>query len=147
MQHMLGLETKNSGLAIFLSFIIPGLGQLYAGKVVRGVTMLLLTFVIYGTTIFCFRENSRTLQFINNTIAIETGATLHRSFQEAWGEMQPLVRQASWLFLGGVASAILSLFWWAWSMVDARKLCEANNRRVYELAHAGLRPNVGVDAT
>jgi TM2 domain-containing membrane protein YozV len=34
--------TKNSGLAAVLSLILPGLGQMYAGKIARGLVFLLV---------------------------------------------------------------------------------------------------------
>jgi len=40
---------KNSGLAIVLSFFLPGLGQLYAGHIARGLAMVFTTLFL-GTT-------------------------------------------------------------------------------------------------
>ena len=34
--------TKNSGLAALLSLIIPGLGQMYAGRIARGLVFFFL---------------------------------------------------------------------------------------------------------
>jgi TM2 domain-containing membrane protein YozV len=36
------IETKNSGLAAVLSLIIPGLGQMYVGKIGRGLLILFI---------------------------------------------------------------------------------------------------------
>ncbi|MCZ7383629.1 MAG: zinc ribbon domain-containing protein [Candidatus Methanoperedens sp.] len=44
-------EKKNVALAVVLSFLIPGLGQIYCGKVARGVGILVLSilmFMIFG---------------------------------------------------------------------------------------------------
>lgn len=35
-------ETKSEGLALVLSFLIPGLGQMYDGKIVRGLGFLFI---------------------------------------------------------------------------------------------------------
>lgn len=36
------LHEKSAGLALFLSFLIPGIGEMYVGRVKRGVALLLL---------------------------------------------------------------------------------------------------------
>jgi len=42
--------TKNHGIAALLSLIIPGAGSIYANKVGKGITLLILT--IIGYTLF-----------------------------------------------------------------------------------------------
>jgi TM2 domain-containing membrane protein YozV len=41
-------ETKSSGAAIVLSFFWTGLGQLYAGRIARGLIMMVLTPIIWA---------------------------------------------------------------------------------------------------
>jgi len=38
---------KNAGLAAALSFIVPGLGQIYNGQVTMGIVMFILTILLY----------------------------------------------------------------------------------------------------
>jgi len=54
-------QTKNSGLAVLLSFLLPGLGQIYNGEILRGVLMMIavsalstlyLTHVVFGDAVF-----------------------------------------------------------------------------------------------
>jgi len=40
------LKEKDAGIAAVLSLIIPGLGQMYVGKVGRGIIILLITIVL-----------------------------------------------------------------------------------------------------
>jgi TM2 domain-containing membrane protein YozV len=44
-------KIKSSGLAVILSFFIPGLGQIYTGKIGMGILLLILG-IIFG--ILCF---------------------------------------------------------------------------------------------
>ena len=39
------VEQKSSGIAVILSFFIPGLGQIYVGKISLGVLLIILDFV------------------------------------------------------------------------------------------------------
>ncbi|MEN6593241.1 MAG: hypothetical protein ABFC12_08385 [Methanobacterium sp.] len=43
---------KNPILAAFLSFLLPGLGQIYVGKTVFGLVLIVLTFIISTLAIF-----------------------------------------------------------------------------------------------
>ncbi len=43
----IGHTDKNPALAAFLSFLIPGLGQLYAGETTRGIIMLIIAFIVF----------------------------------------------------------------------------------------------------
>ena len=40
-------ETKNILLAVFLSLLLPGLGQLYAGKTDRGIAFILIAIPLW----------------------------------------------------------------------------------------------------
>ena len=50
-RHSYSLARKNRWLGAFLSFIIPGAGSMYAGKVKTGLLMLILTLIGYLTFI------------------------------------------------------------------------------------------------
>jgi TM2 domain-containing membrane protein YozV len=43
---------KNPILAAFLSFLLPGLGQIYVGKTLFGLGLIVLTFIISTLAIF-----------------------------------------------------------------------------------------------
>jgi TM2 domain-containing membrane protein YozV len=45
-------EKKNVALAVVLSFLIPGLGQIYCGKVARGVGIFVLFMLIFSMFVF-----------------------------------------------------------------------------------------------
>jgi len=46
------LMAKNPILAAFLSFLLPGMGQIYVGKILFGLFLILLAFIISTLTIF-----------------------------------------------------------------------------------------------
>ncbi len=43
---------KNPILAAFLSFLLPGLGQIYVGKILFGLGLIVLAFIISTLAIF-----------------------------------------------------------------------------------------------
>lgn len=44
--------SRNPILAAFLSFLLPGLGQIYAGKLAWGIMLIILAFIISSTAIY-----------------------------------------------------------------------------------------------
>ena len=42
---------KNPALAAFLSFLLPGMGQIYDGKILFGIGLIVLSFIISTLTI------------------------------------------------------------------------------------------------
>jgi TM2 domain-containing membrane protein YozV len=46
------LMAKNPILAAFLSFLLPGMGQIYVGKILFGLLLILLAFIISTLAIF-----------------------------------------------------------------------------------------------
>lgn len=40
-------ERKSSGIAVVLSFFIPGLGQIYNGEIGKGILFILLSFILF----------------------------------------------------------------------------------------------------
>ena len=92
-------ETKSSGAAIVLSFLWTGLGQLYGGRIGRGLAMMVATPVVWAMGWF------GGLSALAGGIAGEAGV----------GVM-------------GMFVAIAPFAWWIWGMADAKKVCEAANR-------------------
>ena len=43
-------EMKSSGIAVILSFFIPGLGQIYNGEIGKGVLFIIIAFILALTT-------------------------------------------------------------------------------------------------
>lgn len=41
---------KNSFLAAFLSFLLPGLGQIYTGKIVMGIALIIIALILSTAT-------------------------------------------------------------------------------------------------
>jgi len=44
-------ERKSSGIAVLLSFFLPGLGQIYNGQIGKGVLFIFLAFIFLGLSI------------------------------------------------------------------------------------------------
>ena len=47
-QTRVSAPTKNVALALILSVIIPGLGQIYCGKVLKGILFLVISILLLG---------------------------------------------------------------------------------------------------
>ncbi len=60
---------KSAGLAVVLSLLLPGAGQMYAGKIVRGIAMLVLSIFAYFLLLV-------PLIFINVSSGAVLGATI-----------------------------------------------------------------------
>ena len=98
-------EVKNSGVAIVLSFFWTGLGQLYAGRIGRGITMMIATPLV-GLTVF----------LVAGTVML-AGA----------GSAESPEAGIAGIGVAGVCSIGAWLSWWVWGMVDARRLCDREN--------------------
>lgn len=48
----MSITTKNPGVAAVLSFVIPGLGQIYCERILRGLVFLVLA--MFGYMLFIF---------------------------------------------------------------------------------------------
>jgi len=137
-----GLETKSSATAIFLSFVCPGLGQMYVGRVVRAVWMLALTLVCYGLTWFFWEQylvGSKTEQaLLQSSISVERmsepGFDWKKAFRKAWAETRDLRRSNLLIWVAALSLTCASIVWWTWGMVNARRLCEGHNQQVYRQA-------------
>ncbi|EQD29224.1 TM2 domain containing protein [mine drainage metagenome] len=46
------VEEKSSGVAVVLSFFIPGLGQIYVGKIGFGILLIILGAISYALSFF-----------------------------------------------------------------------------------------------
>ena len=98
-------EVKSSGVAIVLSFFWTGLGQLYAGRIPRGLLMMVATPFVWAL-----------------------------SWMGGCGALAGLVRVAQGgsadAASGGVVSVLLAMLafgWWVWGMFDAKQICERHN--------------------
>jgi hypothetical protein len=110
---------KNKGLAIFLSFIWTGLGQLYAGSILRGLVLMACTPLVW------------TLGWLFGPGAIYRSMTGSRN-PEALGAI-------------GIALTLVPLGFWVWGMIDAKKRCDVHNQqlRSFVLAGTPLAPPAG----
>jgi hypothetical protein len=97
-----GMEEKNSGVAIVLSCCWSGMGQLYAGRILRGVLMMAATPVIW---IIGWMAG------LSGIIGLVSG-----------------VRGGN-VGLIGVLLGVCPFAFWLWGMSDARRLCALHNAR------------------
>jgi TM2 domain-containing membrane protein YozV len=107
-------EVKNGGVGIVLSFFWTGLGQLYAGRVARGLIMMVATPFIWAAAWF---GGGTSLFFGGGTAMLAAGGAATSENMATGGTMTVL---GGLFLLAGFA-------WWIWGMLDARKLCEAFN--------------------
>lgn len=105
-------ETKSGGIAIVLSFLWTGLGQLYAGRIARGLVMMMVTPGVWAIGWF-----GGFAAFIGGA-----GSFVAKTAQES--------ATAAGLGFFGFVTAVLPFIWWLWGMIDAKNSCEAFNRRV-----------------
>lgn len=91
---------KDAGVALILSVIIPGLGQIYCGKVGRGISILvasiILAPIIYFFTCAVF-------------VATESGIAA---------------------VIGLLATALISLAIWIWNILDAHDVAKEYNDHI-----------------
>ena len=52
-QHVVNVRDKSAGIAAVLSFFIMGLGQMYVGKIVRGL-LFLLGYIVFAVFSYAF---------------------------------------------------------------------------------------------
>ena len=138
-----GLETKSSAVSVFLSFIVPGLGHLYLGKVLRGVAMVLLTAVFYlatwGVGQALHRQGEGVMAWYSESLRVAEDSARAEAIQE----ILTSERDTQWtllratLMVGGISFA-----WWVWGMISARRLCDKHNKAAFEKA-SKLTPREG----
>jgi hypothetical protein len=95
---------KNSGIAVLLSLIWTGLGQIYSGRIGRGLVMMAVTPLLWGTA------------WVLGPGAI-VKSILGAKHPEAVGAV-------------GVLLTLLPIAYWIWGMVDAKRLCDRSNREL-----------------
>lgn len=100
-------EVKSSGVAMVLSFFYPGLGQLYAGRVGRGLVMFVTTPVVY------------LVAFFGGGFSLFAGGVAASEAENA------AVGGAAGLV--GVALICSAFAWWLFVLLDARKCCDTFN--------------------
>lgn len=116
-------EVKSSGTAIVLSFFLTGLGQLYAGRIGRGILMMILTPVLWAIGWF------------------GGFATLLGGLGGLFGQTASERAAAGGFGLVGFLFAAVPIVWWIWGMVDANNLCKQFNEAA---ALQGKRSSPGV---
>ncbi len=148
-----GLETKSSGVAIFLSFFWPGLGHLYLGRIVRALGMMAITLVLYSLTWALFDNLARIRTEIDtqyqNTVEMFTQQLIKHGDSLETASLQARVKAlsyyrdwerdlgAKWVRFSAFGAVIVSIVWWTWGMVYARRLCERLNAEAYRMARPG----------
>ena len=95
---------KNSGIAVLLSLIWTGLGQVYSGRIGRGLVMMAATPLLW------------TAAWILGPGAI---------FKSILGAKHPGA-----VGTVGVLLTVLPIAYWIWGMVDAKRLCDRSNRQL-----------------
>jgi TM2 domain-containing membrane protein YozV len=107
-QYTINIRDKSAGVAAVLSFLIMGLGQIYVGKIARGI-LLMLAYTLFAviTTIFIFDilASYDWFDYTTNT-GIDDVAGL-----------------GIILIIVGVCSFII----WIWNIFDAYKLANKYN--------------------
>ena len=110
-------ETKDSGVGIILSWCWTGLGQLYAGKILRGLMMMIATPIIWAVSFFGSGYSLLVvLAKFTNTIVQTEG-----------GEGSGTIVAGGRMSILGIFLAPVALAWWIWGMTNAKKLCEKFN--------------------
>ncbi len=99
------VSERNEGIALILSLLIPGVGQMYVGKIGRGIAFILSGLFIFGLMICCY-----VLMGIssNNTNTLTAG----------------IVAITAIAMMAYIAI-------WIYSMYDAYKLAQQYNDYVY----------------
>lgn len=119
--HVVTKDTKSAGVAIVLSFFYPGLGQLYAGKIARGLVMMLVVNPLIGVIAFCGGCSGSAV----------VPATIASIFDPSASEVSGGPGTAGFgavAVIGMVLAIGLPLGFWIWNMVDAKKQCESHNQ-------------------
>ncbi len=114
------MEIKNSGVAIVLSFLWTGFGQLYAGRIPRGLIMMAAAPVVW---------------FVGWTVGLAGLGALISGKPNGMGVL-------------GLLCGPMPFAFWIWGMVDAKKLCDRHNadlKRVVTDVHG--HPAVDRDST
>jgi TM2 domain-containing membrane protein YozV len=107
-QYQIYVKEKSAGVAAVLSFFIAGLGQLYVGKIQRGV-IILIVYIMLGILSYAllFTMVTDIFNITEDTFSIDTGVF------------------AVILLLG-----VISFIIWIWNIFDAYKLANEYNDSV-----------------
>ncbi len=102
------MEVKSSGLAIVLSFFVPGLGQLYAGRIGRGLGVMAMAGMLSGVSALgVVGWAGFGVAFLGLGLT-DFGAAVAAS--------------VAWIGVG-----VTVLAFWVWNLFDAQRLCEVHN--------------------
>ncbi|MFA6728568.1 MAG: zinc ribbon domain-containing protein [Prevotella sp.] len=98
------LKDKNEGIALILSLLLSGIGQIYVGKIVRGL-MFLIARIALGLISIAILFSSGFI--MNNSISLSSGAIISIVF-----------------------TSILSVALWIYGMYDAYSLAKEYNEYI-----------------
>ncbi len=111
------IQKKSSGIATLLSFLWCGLGQIYNGKVFKGLIMM----AIYFLFIALF------LGYSLGAIGGAVGEGLHKGMTGVEGEVMTSETGGAML-LRGILFGIIAFVLWIYGMVNAHKVAEKINK-------------------
>ena len=94
-----------------MSFFWTGLGQLYAGRIGRGLIMMVMTPIIWAVAFF-----GGFLGFLGSFAAVVQTAD------------NPAPPGAGAVGGVGVVLMLSAVAWWVWGMIDAKNLCDSYNK-------------------
>lgn len=124
-------DTKSVGTATILSFIYPGLGQLYAGSIVKGLGMIFASILIIGLAI----SVGACAGGIGSCAAIPAGVNLSPSYAdpENTGAALGLAGVSVLGILGSILfGGVIPFGWWIFNIFDARRTCQKYNEQLLE---------------
>lgn len=114
-------EIKSSGTAIVLSFFWTGLGQLYAGRIARGLVMMAATPVVW------------LIGLMGGMSALAGGLFAAVASTGTEGTI------GAGIGLGGLLMGLLPIAWWLFGMLDAKSLCNRHNNSAADFSGEVVR--------
>jgi TM2 domain-containing membrane protein YozV len=114
------MDIKSTGVAIVLSLVWTGLGQVYAGRIGRGLTMMIVTPMIWSMAAASGSQ--------------DTAAGLLTTTRHLLGSVETTVGTAD-VSMGGVLGILGMTLWLVLGMVDAKRQCVISNQKTLRLAN------------
>jgi len=115
--YTIQIRDKSAGIAALLSFFFVGVGQIYAGKIARGLLLMFVGFALYAFTLVA-------------TVAFAS------ELYDA-GTFDDLVGVAAGVVLVSLIVMVCYIILWVWNIFDAYKLANKYNDFLME---NGIRP-------
>ena len=111
------IHQKNSGIAAILSFLVPGLGQLYDGRIARGLGLMALCILT---------------AFIGSMAVLSASETYYDFYNGHY-----VSSYQNGLVAVGVVMTVICIILWIWNVFDAHR--SANRYNDHLMLH-GKRP-------